>query len=241
MRTYEGRNRLRILLLMFTGLPALSAIFLVLERVTHVEFFLHLAAIPLEILLGAFLVERWMAKKERESKLHQLMHLKSYLFRSEMRNVFIANFKALKRPEISLARIKDAGLDELMAMRAGITGIEYRSIEEMEPVILEYVNARKTFYFFLQWAVDHDFESIFQDMIYILHFIQDVQLFKRNNPDDLFIREAERHPPMMEKVNRILRDGVCKFLDYCIELKVKQPEVLDELLSDYLISSRMKV
>ena len=34
------------------------------------------------------------------------MYLKSYLFRSEMRNVFISNFAGLARPAISLAWIR---------------------------------------------------------------------------------------------------------------------------------------
>jgi hypothetical protein len=35
-----------------------------------------------------------------------------------------------------------------------------------------------------------NFEEIFHDMIYILHFICDVKLFKENNPDKLFIYEV---------------------------------------------------
>ena len=117
MKRDQERERRAVLLLVATGLPALSAFLLWLEHVTHFEFLLHLAAIPLEILLGAFLVERWLARKEKEGKRRQLLYLKSYLFRSEMRQVFLSNFEALAEPAISIAEIRAATLPE--AARAG--------------------------------------------------------------------------------------------------------------------------
>jgi hypothetical protein len=240
MRPYLQRERRAVFFLMTLGLPALSGFFLWLEHVTHFEFLLHVAAIPLEILVGAFLVERWLAHKEKEGKRQQLMYLKSYLFRSEMRNVFISNFSALARPALSLEWIRDAPLDELVRARDGITTLEYRSPAAIEEVLGEYVHARLIFHTFMEWAVAHDFESIFHDMIYILHFIQDFQLYKKQNPERLFMDEVPVHPRMQAKVERILRDGVVKFLDYAIELRQKEPEVLEELLDDYLLSSKMR-
>jgi hypothetical protein len=76
-------------------------------------------------------------------------------------------------------------------------------------------------------------------MIYILHFIQDVQLYQKQNPQRLFVDEAATHPRMQAKLEKILRDGVVKFLDYAIELRCKEPEVLEELLDDDLLSSKM--
>jgi hypothetical protein len=92
----------------------------------------------------------------------------------------------------------------------------------------------------MEWAVANDFEPIFHDMIYILHFIQDVERFRERSPGQLFVEEARRHPRLREKMEKILRDGVVKFLDYAIELREKEPEVLEELLEDYLLSSRMR-
>jgi hypothetical protein len=233
------RQRRLAFLLMILGLPAISGVMLWLEHLTHVEFLLHLAAIPLEILIGAFLVERWLAHNEKEGKRRQLMYLKSYLFRSEMRNVFISNFNALARPAIPLEWIRNASLEELTLARNGITTLEYRSPAAMEGVVSEYVRARQVFQTFMEWAVAHDFEPIFHDMIYILHFIQDVQLYQKQNPQRLFVDEAATHPRMQAKLEKILRDGVVKFLDYAIELRQKEPEVLEELLDDYLLSSKM--
>ena len=240
MRPNLPRERRIVFLLMILGLPALSGFFLWLEQVTHFEFLLHVAAIPLEILAGAFLVERWLAHNEKQDKRRQLMYLKSYLFRSEMRNVFISNFSALARPAISLEWIRDAGLEELVRARDGVTSPEYRSTAAMEEVLGEYVRARHVFHTFMEWAAAHDFEQIFHDMIYILHFIQDFQLYKKQNPESLFTEDAQAHPRMRAKVEKILRDGVVKFLDYAIELRQKEPEVLEELLDDYLLSSTMR-
>jgi len=240
MRPNLQRERRTVFVLMTLGLPALSGFFLWLEHLTHFEFLLHVAAIPLEILVGAFLVERWLARTEKEGKRRQLMYLKSYLFRSEMRNVFISNFSGLAQPAISLAWVRTATLEQLTAARDGITAVEYRSDEALEGIVAEYVRARHVFQTFMEWAVANDFEAIFHDMIYILHFIQDVQLYKEQNPDRPFIAEARLHPRLFAKVEKILRDGVVKFLDYAIELRQKEPEVLEELFDDYLISSKMR-
>jgi hypothetical protein len=237
---HPKRERRPLFLLTILVLPALSGLLLWLEHLTHVEFLLHLAAIPLEILVGAFLVERWFARNEKEGKRRQLMYLKSYLFRSEMRNVFVSNFAGLARPAISLAWIRGATLEQLTEARAGIATLEYRSDEDLELIIGEYVRARHVFQTFMEWAVTNDFEAIFHDMIYILHFIQDVQLFQEQNPVRSFVAEARLHPRLFAKVEKILRDGVVKFLDYAIELRQKEPEVLEELLDDYLISSKMR-
>src|SRR5512139_1318664 len=190
MRQNHERERLVVLVLVAVGLLALSALFLWLEHVTHFEFLLHVAAIPLEILLGAFLVERWLARKEKDGKRRQLMYLKSYLFRAEMRQVFISNFNALASPTISLAGLRDDPLPELRWVRDHITEVVYRSDEEMERVVLEYVRARHAFQVFMEWAATNDFESIFQDMLYILHFIQDVERFREGSPGALFVTEA---------------------------------------------------
>jgi len=237
----NGRSPWRqVYLVMFLALPFLSALFLALEHVTHYEFLLHLAAIPLEILMGAFLVERFLAHKEKQAKRQQLMYIKSYIFRSEMRNVFLSNFLALESPAITIERIRNAGVEELRAMRSEAKNLKYRSVEEIETVILSYVRSRGVFQTFLEWAIANDFEEIFHDMIHILHFIQDVQLFKTHYPEKLFICEAQREPELLQKVYGILRDGICKFLDYAIELKEKQPDVFEGLMADYQLSADLR-
>jgi len=203
----------------------------------HFEFLLHVAAIPLEILMGAIVVERFLARKAKEAKLYQLMYIKSYIFRTEMRNVFISNFEALAYPEISMIQMRKSSLEELKKMRKSVDKLRYRSLEELEPVIMEYVRANQAFRGFMEWALANEMENIFADMIYILHFIQDVKLFKEHNPDKLFVMEAEKQPQLKEKMDKVLKDGICKFLDYAIELKEKQSQVFEELLTDYHTSS----
>jgi hypothetical protein len=83
----------------YVGLVGASAVFLVLENLTHWEFLFHVAAIPLEILFAVFIVERFLELREAKEKRRQLMFIKSHLFRSDMRPLFLADFAALKTPE----------------------------------------------------------------------------------------------------------------------------------------------
>lgn len=222
---------------LYVSLLSGSALFLFVNHRTHYEFALHLAAIPLEILLGALLIEKVLEKKEKAEKLRKLMYVKSYLFRSKMRGLFLTHFHALKFPVITVSRIKNASLEELRQMRSEANHLEYKSLEAMESVIMEYVSAYHVFYEFMERSIVHDMNSSFENMLYILHFIEDVKLFKQTNPDKLFIYEAQKQRLLMKKVKKILSDGVVKFLDYTIELKEKNPDIFYDLLTDYELSS----
>jgi hypothetical protein len=110
----------------------------------------------------------------------------------------------------------------------------------MEPVIMEYVKAESVWHSFMERAIAYNFEGIFFDMIFILHFIYDVKLFKENNPDKLFILEAEKRDPLMVKACKVLHDGIKAFLDYAIELKTKQPAMFDEVMADYELTELIR-
>lgn len=222
-----------VVLLLFSG------VFLYVEAVTHNEFMYHLAAIPLEIIVGALIVERYLAMRQKQTRARQFMFIKSCLFRSELRNLYLTNFGALAKPAMTMENIKAADLKELRQMRAAAEAIEYSSPEAMEPVIMEYVNAYNVFFGFMEWAINSEYEVLFHDMVYLLHFIHDVKLYKRQNPKGLFIHEALSHPELMNTVHQVLTEGIKKFLDYAIELKEKQPAVFDELMADYIVSSRL--
>ncbi len=218
---------------LYFALIAASGIILIVHHYVRFEFLLHLAAIPLDILIAVFIVEKYIEHHEQKEKRRQLMFIKSFMFRSDMRNLFITNVHALKNPPLTMTRIRAASLDELRAMRGAAEEIEYKSLEVMEPVILEYVKAENVWHSFMERAITYNFEGIFFDMIFILHFIYDVKLFKENNPDKLFILEAEKRDPLMVKARKVLHDGIRAFLDYAIELKEKQPAIFDEVLADY--------
>ena len=223
---------------LYLSLVSASGIFLFAHHQTHIEFALHLAAIPLEILLGVLLIEKLMERKDRAEKLKKLTHLKSYLFRSKMRNLFLTNLSALRFPAITVSKINNANLEELKQMRSDADHIEYASPEAMEAVIMEYVLAYPVFHEFMEKAiVQDDIDSNFDNMLYILHFIEDVKLFKQTHPDKLFIYEAQHQRLLMKKVKKIMGDGILKFLDYMIELKAKNPEMFYDLLTDYELSS----
>jgi hypothetical protein len=223
----------------YLGFVAASALFLIVEHFTHIEFFLHVAAIPLEVLVAVFIVEKMLERRETKERRRQLMFIKSHMFRTDMRGLFIANFRGLKSPAITMSQIKAASLEELREMRRQAESIEYRSAEAMEEITKEYVKAQPVWTSFMERAITYNFENIFLDMIYILHFINDVKAFKERFPEQLFIHEAERNERLMSKVRKVLNDGIQKFLDYAVELKEKQPKVFIDLMADYEISDRM--
>ena len=227
--------------LLLIVLPILSAFFLLLETyVIKHHFMAHLAAIPLEIMFGAILVERFLAGREKKGRLRQLMHMKSYIFRSRIREVFINNFNAMVHPHIDIRQLASAELPELCKLREELDVIQYRSVEDLETIAVSYIDARGVFITFMDWAIQHDFEAILEDMIFVLHFIQDVRMYKEYHPDCLFVEYAMSTPAGREKLRKVLTDGVTKFLDYAIELKTERPLVYDELISEYLMAVEMK-
>jgi hypothetical protein len=213
------------------------ALFLYLEHITHYEFFLHVAAIPLEVLFGGILVERYLAWRERRRRKKQLMFVKSCLFRSELRTLYVTNFGALAFPRISMEDIKAAGPKELKGWLKQVeASARYHSPEAMEAVIAEYVKAYPSFNRFLEWAINNDFERIFNDMILLMHFIHDAQLFKSMHPDELFISKAMKNPQQMERAQTVLTDGIKSFLKFCIELQEHEPDVYLTLMEDYMLA-----
>lgn len=224
----------------YVGLIGASAVFLVIEHLTHWEFLLHLAAIPIEILIAVFVVESFLEQRENKDKRRQLMFIKSYLFRSEMRELFLADFAALKSPDITMAKIRGATLEELREMRRRAETVEFTSPEAMDPVIMEYVKAEPVWHGFKERAITYNFENIFQDMISLLHFTCDVKLVKEKFPRRLFVHEAAKRPELMARAHKILAGGIRSFLDYAIELKEKQPVMFEEMMADYCLSQQMK-
>jgi hypothetical protein len=222
------------------GLLVFAALFLLVHHSTHNEFMLHLAAIPIEVLVAVFIVERILENREIREKRRQLRLIKSYMFRSHMRNLFLANFGALASPSVSMTDIQNASLEELRAFRRMAENPEYRSLQAMEPVIWEYVRARSVWADFLERAVYYNFEDIVEDMIFILHFIQDVEFFHQEQPDVLVVQAAEGDERLMGKVRKVMGDGIRKFLDYAVELKEKEPRMFDEVLDSYVSSSRFR-
>ncbi|MCP4264182.1 MAG: hypothetical protein GY777_01165 [Candidatus Brocadiaceae bacterium] len=218
---------------LYVCLIFVSVFFLLSHWLTHIEFMLHLAAIPIEILFGALLIEKILERKRKAEQSKRLMHFRCYLFRSRLRNIFLANLNALKFPIISISKIKNSSLEELKQMRKDANHIEYASLDAMETTITEYVPAYHAFYSFMEWTIIHDIDSGFENMIYILHFIEEIKLFKQNNPDIPYVYEAQKKRSLMKKVKKVLAEGLFNFLEFLIELKKKEPTLFYELLSDY--------
>jgi len=219
-------------LLFYVILIAASVAFLLLERLTGNEFMFHLAAIPMEVLIAVLVVERILLSRDKSEKRRQLIAMSLTLFSSETSELLTASFQAIKSPRLSLSRIKSASLDELKKMSEDANMIEYESPELMEAVAMEYVKTQRIWQMSMDRALEYDIEEAYQNMITVLGFINHVDVFKRDNPDKLFIPEVMGNEQLMAKVKEVLGFAVRKFLDYAIELKRKQPDVLDQLISD---------
>jgi len=226
-------------IMLFAVFIGASIFFLILERLTHFEFLLHAAAIPLEVMTAVLIVERFLEKRESRAKRDRLMLIKSHMFRTEMRNLFLADFAALASPAVGMEDIRTASLEKLKEFRHAAETVSYASPEAMEPVIMEYVKAEPVWRSFLSWSVTFNFDEIFHDMIDLLHFTSDVRIFKDTHPGKLFVHEAARRPELMTRTHRIIGDGIRRFLDYAIELKEKQPEMFGEMMADYALSARL--
>lgn len=213
-------------------LLAASVFFLLIERLTGNEFMFHLAAIPMEVLIAVLVVERILLGRDKSEKRRQLIAMSLTLFSSETSDVLAASFQAIKSPRLSLSRIKSASIAELKKMSEDANMIEYESPELMEAVAMEYVKTQRVWQMFMDRALDYDIEEAYRNMITVLGFINHVEVFKRDNPDKLFIREVMGDERLMAKVKEVLGFAVRKFLDYAVELRKKQPDVLDQLISD---------
>ena len=214
-------------------LASLSGVFLYIQHVTHNEFMFHLAAIPIEVLTVLFIAQRFFENVQNQEKRRRLMYIKSYLFRAELSDLYIMDFLALETPVITMAQMKHSTLEELKQIRESATNIKYQSLEAMESVVDEYVNAQHVWHDLMERAITYDFEDVFQNMIELLHFVHDVKVFRDKNQGKLFGSEANENEMIRLKVEKVLGDGIRSFLDYAIELKEKQPKMYLNMMTDY--------
>ncbi|HMP88774.1 MAG TPA: hypothetical protein PJ991_01160 [Kiritimatiellia bacterium] len=221
-------------IIIYSLLALSTALILYLYKATEIEYFLELSGTPFEILVTVFILDRFFRGRESREKRRRLTYIKGFMFRSDMRKVFIANVNAVQKPALTISFVRGASLDELKEKRSEANNqMTYPSPEAMEKIIDEYVRAESVWKQFLDLALANDFEDVFNGMVYILHFIQDVKLFKERNPNALFIHEAQKNPHLMQKVDKILGDGIRSFLDYAIQLKENHPELFQDVFSGF--------
>ena len=158
--------------------------------------------------------------------------------RSKLHGILVANFTGMEQPVLTLEDIRILSVKELRALLPELKNIHYSSLDAMEKVVDEYVFAYQTFYNLMEWAISNDFEDIFHDMIYVLHFIHDVESFRVYNPGKSFVvTMIQEDPEKFAKVKKVLSDGIVKFVEYAIELKLTQPEVFVTLINDIVAKS----
>ena len=142
----------------YITLAAVSGLFLYFEYVTGNAFMFHLAAIPLEVLLALFVVQRVLENIRNQDKRRQLIHIKSYIFRAELCSLYISNFRALEYPVVNMKQIKESTLEELKLIRQEAVNTKYKSLEAMQHVVDEYVRSQHVWHAIMERAITYDFQ-----------------------------------------------------------------------------------
>ncbi|MGD9738224.1 MAG: hypothetical protein AB7O56_02855 [Bauldia sp.] len=210
-----------------------SALFLYIHHLTHQEFLLHLAAIPLEIMVGALIVDAYLGRRERARRFQQLSYIKGFLFRTEMKNLFVNNFRLLQNENLKLNYLKDCDEEELRKIRADFGELSYRSGADKDTIVDQYVGSVNVFRYFMEWSIHNDADGTFRSMIFLLHFVQDVKTFRELHPERSVADEGY-DDDLRERVEKVLRDNVVSFLDYAIELRRDRPHEFEHLMEDYI-------
>ena len=227
-------------LLYYVVLIIASATFLVIYEIYHIEFMLHLAAIPFEILIAVFIIDVLLRKREIMDKRRRTIAVAITLFGSEMGRFDDACFHAIRSPLITLSTIANSSIEELKQIRIASDTIEYGSPEEMELAIKECVNIEHIWRSLLESAVAYDIEEMYLNTLNILNFIHDVKVYREGHPDMPFIHFAQQDERILKRVKEVIKLDVQKFLNYAIELKENHPDMLSQFLSELDTSHQIR-
>lgn len=220
-------------------LVSIAGIFLYMESVTHNEFLLHLAAIPIEILVAAIIVERLLSLTDRNKKRRRLTDMLFVQYGMEMSSLLAASFEAVESHSLSMSQIESASIQELKKLRDDAATIKYKSIELIEVAVEEYVKSQHIWKTYLDRAIEYDLEEAYQNMMHVLYFIDYVELFKKNNPDRLLIDEIRDNKLVREKAEELLGFGIRRFLDVAIELRKKKRDAFNQFISNLEQATRL--
>jgi hypothetical protein len=201
---------------------------------------LHLAAIPFEILIAVFIVDKLLRKREGLEKRRRLITVVITLFGSEMSRFYATCFQAMRSPRITISTIANSNIEELKRIRIAADAIEYESFEDMELAIKECVKIEHIWRSLLESAITYDIEEMYLNVLYVINFIHDVKVFKESHSDELFIHLAQQDELLMRRVKEVLGLGIQKLLDYAIDLKESNPDMLRRLMSDLDASARIR-
>jgi len=217
-----------------------SAILLVIYEISHIDFMLHLAAIPFEIIIGVFIVDMLLRKREIVAKRKRTIAVAITMFGSEMGRFDDACFQAIRSPLITLSTIANSSIKDLKQIRIASDTIEYGSPEEMELAVKECVNIEHVWRSLLESAVAFDIEETYLNTLHILNFVHDVKVFKESHPNEPFIHFAQQDEQVLKGVKEVISFTVQRFLDYAIELKENHPDMLHQFLSELDTSTRIR-
>jgi hypothetical protein len=168
-RDSDDREATSWVLLVFIAI-SLAAAFLSLqfssEKMSH-----HLFAVFFELALVLVVVEYAWRKHERrlaaQKRKDQLRSIKGVMFRKKMRDLFLADFRALIHTEISLSKIREASPETLGKWQSELAGEGYVLLcddDYMPQVMDEYVKAESIWEEFKEFAITNGLDQVFKDI-----------------------------------------------------------------------------
>lgn len=225
MHTVLRRRFLRY----YIALVAAAIIFLIVFAVTEIDFMMHLAAIPLEILLATFVVDQVLRLQERQTRRRRLLGEAAGVFHSQIQAVIAAGIRAAHPPDATLPKLESLGAEELRQLRASATTVTYLSAEEMEAAIDELVDAEPTWESMLAQAIEYDVDETYVSMMRVLDFVRHVKAFRQSHPHQSFAEFALSDDAAMERVRRVSKLAAHRYLDLLIDFRQHDPDMFRAL------------
>lgn len=210
----------------------------------------HYLSVALELCLGFILIELiWHnhekkevereKQKERKIKEEQLRHIKSYVFHSRMRTLFITNFMAIKSSSISLRNLLKAD-PKIPIVKPDSELIHYETQRAKIGVIHEYVKAKDVWERFLELGIMFGFDHIVKEMTKILQLVAEVkEIFPPESIDNMPAHEfaaqltQDRRTDLVDQFEPIIATGIIKFHEYLEDLRQSDQKLFHNLLDFY--------
>jgi hypothetical protein len=216
----------------YVALVVAAIILLIVFYVTEIEFMLHLAAIPLEILLAAFVVDQVLNLQERQGRRRRLKGEAASVFHSQIEGVIEAGIRAAQPPDAPMPKLASMSTEELKGLRAAVGPAKYRSLAEMQAGIDQLVDAEQTWQSILAQAIEYDVDETYVNMMKMLSFVRYVKAFRESHPDESFAHFAQGNEKAMEKMRGVSELAVRRYLDLLVDFKEHDPDMLKELHAD---------
>ena len=213
-------------------LIAATALILIVYYETEHEFLLHLAAIPIEILVATFIVERLLRAHEEQRSRRRIMAEAATAFHSQIETVVQVGIRTAQPPDARVPKLETLSVEELKRLRARAGPVKFTSAEEVDAAVNELVDAEDLWLSIMSQAIEHDIDETFVNMMRLLDFVHHVKAFRRAHPGEDFGRHALGDEAATKRMEDAGGSAVVRYLDLLIEFKEKEPDMLQKLRLD---------